>query len=82
VDWPAPKTTEDTIATVKRMMYTPRKFGVYLTKPEIRALEWAHALHDEVAARAQATAEKIKEAAEGLGEELTIGEVSSEAGGG
>lgn len=44
-DWKRPENPIELIETVERMMKTPRKFGVFLTKPEIRSLRRMHALY-------------------------------------
>lgn len=59
LDWPKPETQDETIETVKRIMASPRKFGVCLTAPERRALDFVHALHAASKEQEQRGAESV-----------------------
>lgn len=41
---PRPKTPHELVALIEYMAKTPRAYGVFLTKPELRAIEEYHAL--------------------------------------
>lgn len=43
--WPRPSDPEELMQVVERMLLTPRKYGVFVTRPEVRAIRRVHALN-------------------------------------